>query len=376
MAEKRDYYEVLGVSKNASAEEIKQAYRKLALKLHPDKNPQNRVQAEEKFKELSESYEVLSDPPKRQRYDQFGHAGVESTFSPGRFTWSDFSHFSDVEDIFGSFGDFLSEFGFGDVFGTGRQRRAQGTHRGSDLQYNIEIEFEEAARGTKKTIYIPRAEICSTCKGEGTKPGTKRITCKTCGGSGQVRYEQGFFSVGATCSDCRGEGRIIKNPCPECKGEGRIRQERKIEVKIPAGVDTGTHMKLSGEGEAGIRGGAKGDLYVVIKVRPHELFQRDENNILLDLPISFTQAALGADVDVPTLDGKVKMRIPAGTQSSKIFRLRGKGIASLHGYGRGDQFVRVNAQIPTHLSDEQRRILEEFARSSGEKTDPSAKRPA
>lgn len=368
---KRDYYEILGVSKNASSEEIKAAYRKLALKYHPDKNPSNRKEAEEKFKEISEAYEVLSDSQKRATYDQFGHEGLQGAFRGGGFDWSDFTHFSDIEDLFGSFGDFFRGFGIDiDSFGGGWGGGGRRVRRGSDLQYSLEISFEEAAFGTEKTVHIPRYEICPVCNGEGTKPGTKKADCSQCGGSGQIRSVTGFFSLTRTCNRCGGEGKIIKVPCTRCRGEGRVRLERKISVKIPAGIDDGFRLRITGEGEAGMRGGRRGDLYILVYVKPHPIFGRHNNDIICEVPISFVQAALGSEVDVPTLNGKARMKIPAGTQSGKIFRLRGKGIPNLRGGGRGDEHVRIIVETPTNLNSEQRKILEEFARSCGEEVNP------
>lgn len=370
---KRDYYEVLGVNREASQDEIKRAYRRLALKYHPDKNPSNKKEAEEKFKEISEAYEVLSDSQKRATYDQFGHAGMEGAFRGGGFDWSDFTHQADVADLFGSFEDLLRGFGVGgDFFGGGFSQRG-GAQRGRNLQYELEISFEEAAGGCEKSIDVRRYETCNICKGEGTKPGTKRMTCSTCGGSGQIRTSTGFFSISQPCQKCRGQGKIVQTPCTRCQGSGRTEAKRKIKLTIPAGVDNGSRLRVSGEGEAGIQGGGRGDLYVLIYVRPHELFKRHNNDLICELPISFVQAALGAEVDVPTLNGKVKMKIPAGTQSGRIFRLRGKGIPSVQGYGRGDEHVRVIVEIPTGLNQEQKKLLKEFARACGEEVNPLSK---
>lgn len=358
---KRDYYEILGVDKNASAEEIKKAYRKLAMQYHPDKNPENKKEAEERFKEISEAYEVLSDPNKRGQYDRFGHEGMSDIFGRGGFTWSDFTHYSDIEDIFGSFFG-ASPFGglFEGLFG-GRTRHKPS--RGTDLRYDIEIDLKEAAFGCEKKIEIPRQEACSICGGSGSKPGTSKRTCSTCEGSGQVRYSQGFFSVVRTCERCRGEGAVIETPCDECQGRGLVQKTRTIQVKIPAGVESGSRLRVTGEGGAALYGGSPGDLYVVIFIKPDERFIREGNDILSELPISFFQATLGAEVEVETLDdSKIKMKIPAGTQTHKIFRLRGRGIVNLHGYGRGDHLVRVIVQTPTHLSEKEKELLRELER--------------
>jgi len=348
---KRDYYEVLGVARQASPQELKSAFRKLALQHHPDRNPGDEA-AEEAFKEASEAYEVLSDPDKRARYDQFGHAGVPFDFGG-----------------FGGAGinDVLSEI-FGDIFGGGRGRRG-GRARGADLRYNLELTFEEAAFGTEVTVKIPRPKRCEVCDGTGSKD-KQRHTCQTCGGAGEMRYTQGFFSVSRPCGTCGGSGSVATAPCSRCRGAGRYESESKLSVKIPPGVDNGTRVRLVGEGEPGEHGGPPGDLYVVAHVKEHAIFVREEAEVLCEVPISFVQATLGAQVDVPTLEGMVKMRIPAGTQSGKVFRLKHKGIHHLHGGGRGDQHVRVVVETPTDLTSEQRALLEQFAELSGERTQP------
>ncbi|MCM8784163.1 MAG: molecular chaperone DnaJ [Candidatus Omnitrophica bacterium] len=356
---KRDYYEILGVDKRASKEEIRAAFRKLAMQYHPDRAPQDKKkEAEEKFKEISEAYAVLSDDQKRAQYDQFGHAGIDSRYSyEDIFRGADFG--SIFEDLgFGGsiFEELFSDFG---LFGSGR-RTSRKTGRGRDLQFDLEISFEEAARGTTRTIEVSRYEICSACRGEGAKPGTKKVECSRCHGTGQSRVSQGFFTLTTTCSACQGEGYKVQVPCPNCRGQGREKVERKIEVKIPPGVDTGSHLRLTGEGEAGVSG-VRGDLYVVIYVKPHPLFERHEDDIYLELPISFATACLGGEVDVPTLNGGVKMKIPAGTQSGKVFRIRGKGFPRLHNQGQGDELVRVVVEVPTELTPEQKKLLRDFA---------------
>lgn len=359
---KRDYYEVLGVSKNATADEIKKAYRRLAKKYHPDANPDDKT-AEEKFKEAAEAYEVLSDSDKKARYDQFGHEGMSSVFGQGGFNWSNFTHFSDVEDILGNL---FGGGSFGDLFGRARGGRTR-ARRGADLRYDLEIALYEAAFGSEKKIRVPHLATCDACKGTGAKPGTSKTTCSHCQGHGQVRYAQGFFSVSQTCPHCQGEGSIVKTPCPNCMGQGRIKKSEILTVKIPAGVDTGSHLRLTGKGEAGAKGGSPGDLYVAILVKPDKIFTREGNDLIVEKPITFSQAALGAEVSVPTLDGKeVKMKVPAGTQSHKVFRLRGKGIVDLHGRGHGDQFVRIIVKTPTRLSQKQQELFKELSTLEGD----------
>jgi molecular chaperone DnaJ len=358
LATKKDYYELLGIGRNASDEEIKKAYRKLALQYHPDRNPGDK-QAEEKFKEVSEAYSVLSDSQKRSQYDQFGHAafGDGGPFAGGGFDFS------------GGFEDVFSDI-FGEFFGgsTGRRRG-----RGQDLRYNLNLKFEEAISGVEKKIKIPRHGTCETCRGNGAKPGTAPQTCPTCRGRGQVSFQQGFFSVSRTCNQCHGQGTFIKEPCPTCAGAGRVRAMHTLSVKIPAGVDNGSRLKLRGEGESAPAGGAPGDLYVVIQVEAHPIFLRDQLDIVCDVPISFVQAALGAEIDVPTLDGKVKMKIPAGTQSGKLFRMKGRGIKDVHGAHHGDQHVRVTVETPTRLTPRQKELLKEFAAMGGEEVNPLSK---
>jgi molecular chaperone DnaJ len=345
---KRDYYEVLGVQRQASDQEIKSAYRKLALQHHPDRNPDKKEEAEEKFKELTEAYGVLADSQKRAAYDRFGHAGVASTGG-----WSpDFSStiFSDFEDLLGDF------FGFGG-FGRGPRQRSR-TSRGPDLRYDLEISLEEASRGLETKIKIPRWETCSGCHGTGAKKGSEPVTCLACGGRGQIRHQQGFFTVSRTCPQCQGMGQVMREACPLCVGRGRIHQEKVLSVKIPAGVDEGTRLRVSGEGEAGEMGGVPGDLYVVIRVAKHRYIDRQGNDLFYTIPISVTQATLGAEIKVPTLTGQERLRIPEGTQNGSVFRLRGYGMPSVDGRRQGDLYVSVYVVTPTRLSREQRRMFE------------------
>ena len=374
---KRDYYEVLGLQRNATADDIKKAYRNLALKYHPDRVPaEKKKEAEEKFKEVSEAYEVLIDDKKRANYDQYGHAGVEGSFGKNGFQWQDFHHFDDVKDIFGEFdlGDLFRGFGvnadiFGGEYGGGRGSR-RGGQRGHDLEFRMPITFDDAVFGTEKSITIPRYETCQECGGTGAKAGSKTERCSSCGGRGQVSGSSGFFNVIRTCPSCGGQGQVIKTPCPACGGRGRSKIKRTIKVKIPAGVDTGSRLRIHGEGEAGERGGGHGDLYVVLEVEPHELFERHGSDIFCEVPTSFVTATLGGEVEVPTMEGKIKMKVPAGTQSGKIFRLRGKGIVDVHGYGRGDQLVKVQVEVPTDLTADQKKALKEFGRVTGEDAGP------
>ena len=353
---KRDYYELLGIVRSAGEDEVKKAYRKLALQYHPDRNPGDK-QAEERFKEVSEAYQVLSDPQKRAQYDKFGHAAFGDN-GPG------FDFNSGFEDIFG---DIFGEF-FG---GAGARRRSES--RGEDLRYNLTLSFEEAVSGVEKKIKIPRHGPCDTCRGTGAKAGTSPQTCPSCRGRGQVSFQQGFFSVSRSCSQCHGQGTFISDPCTICGGAGRVRKMHTLSVKIPAGVDNGSRLKLRGEGETAPARGIPGDLYVVIQVEPHPIFTRENLDILCDVPISFVQAALGAEIDVPTLDGKIKMKIPSGTQSGKVFRIKGKGVKDVHGYEQGDQHVLVLVETPTHLTARQKELLKEFAALGGEDINPLSK---
>jgi molecular chaperone DnaJ len=344
----RDYYEVLGVPRNASEQEIKSAYRRLALKHHPDRNPGNR-EAEERFKEAAEAYGVLGDPEKRRRYDTYGHAGLGAAAGAG----FDPTIFADFSDILGDF------FGFGDVFG-----RRRGPRRGSDLRYNLDLTFEEAVFGTETQIRIPRAETCSACSGSGAAPGTKPTACPTCRGSGQVTFQQGFFSVARTCSHCRGSGRIVTEECRACQGTGQVSAERTLQIKIPPGVDTGSQLRIGGEGEAGALGGPPGDLYVVLRVEEHPFFRREGAQLLCEVPVSVPQAALGATLEIPTPDGgRTKLAVPEGTQTGTVLRLKGQGVPQLGGRGRGDLHVLVRVVVPKHLTSEQRKLFEQLAKT-------------
>jgi molecular chaperone DnaJ len=350
---KRDYYEVLGISRTATDVEIKSAYRKLALKYHPDRNPGDHA-AEEKFKESAEAYSVLADADKRHLYDRYGHAGLGGAATGG----FDPTVFTGFEDILGGLGDI---FGLGDVFGGGRRRG--GVQRGADLRYDLEISFDEAAKGTETSVQIPRLESCETCSGSGAAPGSKATTCPQCQGRGQLRYQQGFFTVARTCGQCRGTGSVIAKPCTTCKGAGRVQKERKLTVRVPAGIATGQRLRLTGEGEAGGPGGPPGDLYVVIHVQEHPFFQRDGNDLYCELPLNFPTLALGGEIRIPTLEGEEPFKVPEGTGSGQSFRLRGRGMPDVSGRGRGDLFVIVKVITPKKLSKEQKKLLEQLATS-------------
>ena len=359
---KRDYYEVLGVNRDASEEEIKKAYRKLAMKHHPDRNPDN-PKAEEHFKEAKTAYEILSDAQKRTAYDQYGHAGVEQGAGMGGGFGAAGAGFADA------FGDI-----FGDIFGGGRAR--SNVYRGADLQYNLEISLEDAARGTETKIRIPTQEECETCHGTGAKPGTQPTTCASCGGHGQVRMQQGFFSIQQTCPKCHGSGKIIATPCVDCHGVGRVKHHKTLSVRIPSGVDEGDRIRLSGEGEAGVNGGPTGDLYVVIHLKPHSVFQRDHNDLHCEMPISFSTAALGGEIEIPTLDGHAKIKIPAETQTGKVFRLRGKGIQGVRTHAPGDLLCHVQIETPVSLTERQKELLRELETlnlEDGARHNPKAK---
>ncbi|HXZ47441.1 MAG TPA: molecular chaperone DnaJ [Usitatibacter sp.] len=362
---KRDYYEVLGVNRDASEDAIKKAYRKLAMKHHPDRNPESK-EAEERFKETKEAYEVLSDAEKRRAYDAYGHAGVNPQMGgmgPG--------------DAAG-FGGFAEAFGdiFSDIFGGGQGRGRSSVYRGADLRYNLEISLEQAARGTETRIRIPALETCETCHGSGAKPGTQPKTCETCHGSGTVRLSQGFFSIQQTCPACHGTGRTISDPCGTCRGAGRVKRHKTLSVKIPAGVDEGDRIRLTGEGEAGVNGGPAGDLYVVMHVRAHGVFERDGDDLHCQMPISFTHAALGGEIEIPTLDGSAKVKVPPETQSGQVFRLRGKGIKGVRSSYPGDLLCEVVVETPVRLTERQKELLrelEEINRKDGDRHNPRAK---
>jgi molecular chaperone DnaJ len=346
---KKDYYEVLGLNRDASEEDIKKSYRKLAMKWHPDRNPDN-PKAEEHFKEAKEAYEILSDAQKRAAYDQFGHAGVDASTGGGPGGFGAGAGFGGFADAFGDI--------FGDIFGGGRGRSS--VYRGADLRYNLEVSLEDAARGTETRIRIPAMEECGTCHGSGAKPGTSPTTCPTCQGHGQVRMQQGFFSIQQTCPRCHGSGKIVASPCATCSGAGRIKQHKTLSVKIPAGVDEGDRIRLSGEGEAGVNGGPPGDLYVVIHLKPHPVFTRDHNDLHCEMPISITSAALGGDIEIPTLDGYAKIKVPGGTQTGQMFRLRGKGIKGVRSSSHGDLICHVAVETPVNLTARQKELLQEL----------------
>jgi len=348
---KRDYYEVLGVSRAATDVEIKSAYRKLAMTHHPDRNPNN-PDSEDKFKEITEAYAILADGEKRSLYDRFGHAGVSS--NAGASAGFDPAIFQDFGDIFGEF------FGFGDLFGGGGGRRRTRAQRGADLREDLHLEFEEAVFGTEKQVKVRRHETCDGCRGTGAAPGKVAVPCRACEGRGQVRYQQGFFSIARTCPTCQGAGSVITDPCPKCKGDGRLLRERAVEAQVPAGVEDGTRIRFSGLGEAGAFGGPAGDLYVVLHVKEHSFFEREGNDLQCVVPVSFSQAALGTEITVPTLEGDHKLKVPEGTQSGTSFRIRGKGVPVLNGHGKGDLFVEVRIQTPGKLSKRQRELLTEL----------------
>ncbi len=351
---KQDFYEILGVARNASEAELKKAYRRLAMKHHPDRNPGDKP-SEEKFKEAKEAYEVLTDPRKRAAYDQFGHAGVDSSAAAGAAGAGGFGANASFSDVFGEV--------FGDIFGGARQGGGSRAHRGADLRYNLELSLEDAVRGSTVKIRVPTHVTCKTCGGTGAKKGTSPTTCSTCGGHGQVRMQQGFFSLQQTCPRCRGSGTIITDPCPTCHGEGRSEEQKTLSVKIPAGVDNGDRIRLAGEGEAGQMGGPAGDLYVQISVLDHALFVRDGSDLYCEVPIDLTTAALGGELDVPTLDGRVKLKIPPETQTGKVFRMRGKGVQSVRGGQIGDLLCKVAVETPVNLTAKQKELLRDFDQS-------------
>jgi molecular chaperone DnaJ len=360
---KRDYYEVLGVARDTDEGELKSAYRKLALENHPDRNPDDSA-AEERFKEASEAYSVLSDPDKRRAYDRFGFQGVGAGAGPGGFP--------DFGDL-GNFNDLFSDL-FGDLFGarTGRRRAGRG-QRGADLRYNLEIELREVLEGMEAQIQIPKMRSCGTCGGNGARPGTSPESCSRCHGSGQVVLQQGFFRISRPCDSCSGAGEIVRDRCRDCRGSGRSEGMQSIKVRVPAGVEDGMRLRLTGEGEAGIAGGSPGDLYVVVSIKEHPLFEREASDLHCRVPISFVQAALGAEIDAPTLEGRVKLRIQAGAQTGKVMRLRGKGLPSIRSSERGDQLLHLFVEVPTRVSSRQRELLEEFAEEAGDEVSPAQK---
>jgi molecular chaperone DnaJ len=378
MAGKQDYYELLGVARDASADHIKKAYRKLAMKYHPDQN-QGNTEAEEKFKGISEAYEVLSDAKKRQQYDQYGHEGMKSTFGPGGFDFSrDFTHVSDLQDILGSiFGDggggmFSDFFGGGGGGGGGRRRQsADGPRQGSDLRFDLDVDLEEAVFGSEREITLPLNVDCGDCKGTGAASGSGRETCKQCGGHGHVLSGGGFFQVRQACPICRGEGAVITKPCKGCGGAGRVKQRKRLTLKIPKGIETGSRLRLSGKGEGGGRGGPAGDLYVIMNVREHELFERSGDDLYCRVPVPFEVAALGGEIAVPTVDGMAKLKLSPGTETGKTFRLRNKGVPSVDGYGRGDLHVQIVAEVPVKLSGHQKKVMKELLENGKDANYPS-----
>jgi molecular chaperone DnaJ len=361
MASKRDYYEVLGLERNASAEDVKRAYRKLALAHHPDRNP-NDHGAEAKFKEAAEAYDVLGDEHKRAKYDQFGHAA----FGQGGF---DGQRFGSVEDIFSAFGDIFGGSMFGDLFGAGRGRQRSGPRPGRDLKIVLDLALEEIDQGVERTIVLKRHEPCGSCSGTGAKQGTGKTTCRACGGRGQVQRSQGFFTMASTCPQCRGAGQVIDSPCATCRGAGMEQRKAEVSLNVPAGIEEGVRLRVPQAGDAGEPGAPRGDLYVIVREKEHKIFQRSGADVITEVPVSFTQLALGDTVEIPTLRGRAEMAIPASTQSGKVFRLRGQGLPVFEGRGRGDQLVRVFVEVPKKLSERQRELLREFgeleAQSSG-----------
>jgi len=352
---KRDYYEVLGVTRSCSEQELKSAYRKLALQYHPDRNPNN-PDAEEKFKEVSEAYAILADSEKRSVYDRYGHAGLGGM--PGQGAGFDPSVFQDFNDIFGEF------FGFGDLFGGGGGRRRSRAQRGADLREDLTLEFEESFFGTETKVTVRRHEACEECRGSGAAPGKGPTTCRACQGRGQVRYQQGFFSIARTCPSCQGTGNVITDPCPKCKGDGRVLRQRTVDAKIPAGVEDGTRIRFAGAGEVGQFGGPAGDLYVVLHVKEHPFFAREGNDLHCVVPISVTQAAMGAEVRVPTMEGEHHLKVPEGTQPGTVFRIKNRGVPVLNGHGKGDLYVELRVQIPSKLTKRQRELLQELETTS------------
>jgi molecular chaperone DnaJ len=361
MSDRRDCYEILGIARGAGADEVKSAYRKAALKWHPDRNPNDKHGAEEKFREASEAYTILSDPQKRATYDRFGYAGLSRGGFDGGFNSTIFDEFQDI------FGDF---FGFEDIFGGRRGGRGR-SQRGADLRYDMKMSFEEAAAGVNTKIRIPRQEFCEVCNGTGAKAGTGVVACITCGGRGQVHYQQGFFTISRTCPDCRGAGQIVREICPDCRGKGRIEKTRVIDLRIPAGVDTNTRLRKPGDGEPGANGGPPGDLYIVLDVEPHPYFERRDADLYCTVPVSIVQAALGTEIVVPGLNGEEVVKVPEGTQTGEIIRLKGKGLPDPHGGGKGDLYVNIHVEVPVKLTREQRRLFEQLGA-----TLPAENRPA
>ena len=374
-AKKKDYYESLGVGRQASEEEIKKAYRKLAMKYHPDQNRGDKG-AETKFKELSEAYEVLSDQNKRQQYDRYGHEGVKSAFGPGGFDFSrDFTHSADIQDILENFfgggggGSFFDE-----IFGGGSRSRSRRSDRGADLRFDLEIDFEEAVFGSEREVALPMAAECSSCKGNGTKPGTRAESCRHCSGQGYALSGGGFFQVRQTCPVCGGQGTMITDPCGTCNGTGRVKQRKRLTLKIPQGVETGSRLRLSGRGEGGVRGGQAGDLYVVLHVSDHELFQRQGDDLYCQVPVTFETAALGGEIQVPTVDGFARLKLSPGTETGKTFRLKGKGMPVLDRHGHGDLHVQILAEVPVKLNSKQKQLLKDMQGSSSPSNYPEMKR--
>ena len=350
---KEDYYKTLGVERNASEADIKKAYRRLAMKHHPDRNPDK--SAEAKFKEAKEAYEILSDAQKRAAYDQFGHAGVDPAAAGGAGGFHSARGGGNFADIFGDV--------FGDIFGGARGRGGAQVFRGTDLRYSLELSLEDAVKGTEVRIRVPAMETCETCKGSGAKVGTSPTICRTCAGHGQVRMQQGFFSIQQTCPNCHGSGKTITDPCPSCHGAGRVQHTKTLSVKVPAGVDEGDQIRLAGEGEAGENGGPSGDLYVQVRLKPHTLFKRQQDDLYCEMPVSFTTSVLGGDLEVPTLDGRASIKVPAGTQSEKMFRLRGKGVRNVRSGQTGDLYCRISVETPVNLTAKQKELLQEFEKS-------------
>ncbi len=382
MATKKDYYELLGVKRESTPDEIKKAYRKLAMKFHPDRNPDDKV-AESRFKEVSEAYEVLSDEDKRHKYDQFGHDGLKASFGPGGFDMNrDFTHMGDIQDILGSiFGGGGGGGGgggiFGDLFGGGGgggRRSRSGPQRGADLRFDLEIELEESAFGSQREITFPANVECGDCKGSGQAKGSSRETCKHCGGNGEVVAGGGFFQVRQTCPICSGSGTVIRKPCRSCDGSGRVKERKRMTLKIPAGVETGSRLRLAGKGEGGARGGGAGDLYVVLHVKDHELFERQGDDLFCEVPVPYETAVLGGQVSVPTIEGFAKLKLAPGTEAGKVYRLRGKGIPNVEGYGRGDIHVRVTPEVPVKLNSDQKKAMAEFAKHQSEANYPLARK--